>query len=291
MSMNIPLENREGLKEFDIRQDWYKNRKPGISAMIRCGNEEKWIVPCLESIMPFFDEIIVTVGPIGTSKDGTLDILAEYQQGLPENTYFHHYKGKDKLFVLEYPFSLREKDPPSDSVNDKSYYYNWTLSKTTYQIVAKWDVDMQMINIPGMYNIIMKKNIVRLKGYNVVETNPYYLSKTNPIEHYEPRFFRINKYMHYVQAPWYMPKPVHGRELFAYDAAGLIPDIKLWDAIEMPFLLYLYRVKNALMKKDVYFKEPAFIHTKYLKLKEDPDSSWAPNWREEIVRGERLDDI
>lgn len=279
--MNMPLENREGHKEFDIRPDWYKNRCTGVSAMIRCGNEEKWIVPCLQSIMPFFDEVVVTVGPVGTSKDRTLDVIAEYRDRLPDG----------KLLVFEYPFSLREKDPPADSVNDKSYYYNWTLSKTSYQIVAKWDVDMQMIDVPGLYDLVMKKNIVRLKGYNVVETEPYYLSKVNPIEHYEPRFMRINKYMHYIRAPDYMPKPVHGRELFTYDAAGLLPNLKLWHATDLPLWLYLYRVYNAVTKKDLYLKTPAFIHTKYLKLKEDPDASWAPNWKDEIVRGERLDGI
>jgi len=279
--VNMPLENREGHKEFDIRPDWYKNRCTGVSAMIRCGNEEKWIVPCLQSIMPFFDEVVVTVGPVGTSKDRTLDVIAEYRDRLPDG----------KLLVFEYPFSLREKDPPADSVNDKSYYYNWTLSKTSYQIVAKWDVDMQMIDVPGLYDLVMKKNIVRLKGYNVVETEPYYLSKVNPIEHYEPRFMRINKYMHYIRAPDYMPKPVHGRELFTYDAAGLLPNLKLWHATDLPLWLYLYRVYNAVTKKDLYLKTPAFIHTKYLKLKEDPDASWAPNWKDEIVRGERLDGI
>jgi hypothetical protein len=286
--MKVMLENREGHKEFNVHPDWYKNRKPGISAMIRCGNEEKWIVPCLESIMPFFDEVIVTVGPVGTSRDGTLNVLAEYQQGLPEGSYFYHYKDRRKLLVLEYPFSLREKDPPPDSVNDKSYYYNWTLSKTTHQIVAKWDVDMQMIDVPRLYAAVIRKNIVRLRGYNIVETDPYYLSKTNPMEHYEPRFMRINKHMHYVQAPSYMPKPVHGRELFTYDAASLIPNPKLWHATDMPLWLYLYRVYNALTKKDLYFKTPAFIHTKYLKLKENPEASWAPNWKEEIEKGEKL---
>jgi hypothetical protein len=276
--MQVHLENREGHKEFNVRSDWHKNRKPGISAMIRCGNEEKWIIGCLESILPFFDEIIITIGPVGGFQDKTKDVIGDFNGS------------REKIKVYDYPFSLREKDPPPDSVHDKSYYYNWTLSLTHHEIVAKWDVDMQMIQsmIPELYRLAMEKNVVRLKGYNIVETEPYCLSKTNPIEHYEPRFFKINKYIHYVQAPSFMPKPVHGRELFTYDAAGLIPNIKVWDAIEMPFWLYCYRVYNALTKKDLYLEKPAFIHTKYLKLKEDSDASWAPNWKEEVEKGERL---
>jgi hypothetical protein len=289
--MNMPLKNREGHQEFDIRPDWYKNRKPGISAMIRCGNEEKWIIGCLKSILPLFDEIIITIGPVGSFQDKTKDVIEEYKRNLPgDGIYFNRFDSREKIKVCDYPFSLREKDPPPDSVNDKSYYYNWTLSLTHHEVVAKWDVDMQMIQsmIPELYRLALWKNVVRLKGYNVVETEPYYLSKTNPIEHYEPRFFKIKKYIHYVQAPSFMPKPVHGRELFTYDAASLIPNIKIWDAIEMPFWLYLYRVYNAVMKKDLYLDKPAFVHTKYLKLKEDPDASWAPNWTEEVEKGERL---
>jgi glycosyltransferase involved in cell wall biosynthesis len=281
----MPLKNREGLKEFNISPDWYKHRKPGISAMIRCANEAKWVVPCLDSILPFFDEIVITVGP---STDRTREVIDEYVRTLPNDSCFQHYRGRNKVRVFDYPFSLREPDPEPDSVNDKSYYCNWTLSKTTYGVVAKWDFDMQMIPIPDFYNIAMRKNIVRIRGYNVVKTNPYYLSKINPIEHYEPRFIRITKDMHYVQAPRFMPKPVHGRELLTYDAAGLIPHFREWYAIRMPPRLYLYRIYNALTKKDLYFKMPIFIHTKFLKLKEDPDASWCPNWKEEIMPGERL---
>jgi len=277
--MNMPLNNREGYEEFNIRPEWYEKRNLGISAMIRCANEEKWIVDCLDSITPFFDEIVVTVGP---SKDKTLDVLKRYQE-----------ERCAMLEVYEYPFSITKPDAEPDSVHDKSYYYNWTLSKTTRQIVAKWDADMIMFDNLGklarLHKAVFKANVVRLKGYNVVETKPYYLSKLNPIEHYEPRFFRINKYMHYVQAPSFMPKPVHGRELFTYDAAGLIPHVKEWRAIDMPTWLYLYRVYNAATRKDVYWKEPAFIHTKYLKLKENPSASWAPEWEKEIQRGEKLE--
>ena len=280
--MNMPLENREGFTEFNIRKDWYRNRKPGISAMVRCGTEERWICDCLKSILDFFDEIVITIGPVGTIRDRTREVVDDFIKEVVRS------KGTSKVKVYDYPFSLREKDPPPDSVNDKSYYYNWSLSKTNYEIVAKWDVDMQMIPIPNLYDIAMKKNIVRIKGYNVVETNPYYLSKINPIEHYEPRFIRISKYMHYVQAPNFMPKPVHGRELFTYDAAALIPNMRIWHAIDMPLWLYLYRLYNAFTNKDLYFKRPVFIHTKFLKLKEDPDSSWCPNWREEIKKGEKL---
>jgi hypothetical protein len=287
----MPLVNREGQREFNIRPDWYRNRKPGISAMVRCGNEEKWILDCLKGILYFFDEIVVTVGPVGTKQDKTIELVEQFRDGLPVGSWYTRDNDRSKVKVYDYPFSLREKDPPADSVNDKSYYYNWTLSLTHHQIVAKWDVDMLMIHsMEGMLRRLAEtKNVLRLQGYNVVEEAPYYLSAAEPIEHYEPRFFRINKYIHYVQAPEFMPKPVHGRELFTYDAAGLIPNPKLWDAIEMPFWLYLYRVWNAIMRKDLYLKQPAFIHTKYLKLKEDPDSSWCPERDERLKKGEKLE--
>ena len=54
-------ENIEGYKEFNIKKDWYKNRKKRLSALIRCYGDELWIGAFIESCLPLFDEIVVVI--------------------------------------------------------------------------------------------------------------------------------------------------------------------------------------------------------------------------------------
>ena len=250
--------NRENFVEYNISPSWYKDRKPGISAMLRVGNEEEWIGPCLESIIPFFDEIIISLD----CSDKTREIIQSFSS--------------KKIKVYDYPFRLGAVDGIShpDSLHDQAYYYNWTLSKTTKTHVSKWDADMIML--PDLYpfkSLIQSKNVVRVFGYNVASLNPPQLIQTFPFETEEVRFFKVNKHMIYRQPSaqeikfyWHNFIAPSRAEVFAYDRAGL-PKIftrpKDW-LFSNPYLHY-YRLSNILLKKEVTIKNPMYIHTKYIK--------------------------
>ena len=124
------LRNLEQIDEFYIAEDWYENRKRGISAMLRIKDEEEFIKPCLLSIKDFFDEVVIG---LNNCSDSTPQIIKELH--LPNVTCF------------EYPFKLHHNGPghntiPENSVHDNAYFYNWVLSKTNYSYVCKWDGDM-----------------------------------------------------------------------------------------------------------------------------------------------------
>ena len=255
----MQLNNREWLKEFNIPVDWYMYREPGISAMLRVGNEEQWIGPCLESILPFFDEIVITID----CTDKTKKIIQTFDS--------------PKIKMYDYPFYIGPVNGVSnrDSVHDKSYYYNWSLAKTTKQIVSKWDADMLMLpKLYGLKEKILSKNIVNLYGYNIVNINPLRKSKVEPIEHKEPRFFHVNKYLYYDQPTQHekytywkdTPIPMSKLEVFTFERGGL-PKIfsrpTAW--LYTPPYLHYWRLSNIFIQKDITIKEPMYLHTKWIK--------------------------
>ena len=269
MHKTLIYKNREGLRIYDIPEDWYVNRIPGISAMLRVKDEEEWIGPCIESILPFFDEIVVALD----CSDRTKDILKSFRSS--------------KIKIYDYPYFLGEVNGVSnpDSVHDRAYYSNWALSKTTFTVVAKWDGDMIML--PDMYtnriqDLAKQKNIVRLCGYNPVALNPFTLSVLKPIDQFEVRFFKVNEHLYFIQNDIEgilendMRLPLAQFERFTYDLTGLKKVINPYNWVRVPAWYHKYRIKNYILRKDIYVKKPMFIHTKYLKknLREDRKAIW-----------------
>ena len=264
------LKNREGLEEYYIPEDWYKNRAPGISAMIRVKDEEEWIGPCLESILPFFDEIIIGLD----GSDRTRDIIKSFHAA--------------KIKVFDYPYFLWSVDGKSypDSIHDRAYYSNWLLSKTTKQIICKWDGDMVMLPCAyedGLKLIAEKKNVVRICGYNPIAIDPVFiLSRFKPMDQFEVRFFKINKHLFFIQNNEEgslengVPLPVAQYEKFTYDMTGMTKVFNPINWIKTSSSLHCYRIKNFITKQDKYVKKPMFIHTKYLKknLRKDRKADW-----------------
>ena len=248
--------NHERIDEYNIPYDWYINRDNGLSAMLRCGNDEKWIGACIESILPFFDEIIITL----YSNDKTKNIIETFDS--------------PKIKLYEYPFFTGEVDGVSrqDSVHDKAYYYNWSMSKTTKKTVCKWDSDMIMFpQNKKIYDKIISHNVVRIFGYNVVNLKPTILSAYKPIDQYEPRFFKVKKNMFFIQSYEQKGKmyggldyPASNNEVFVYDKIGLknLLKIKTWKKYKT---FGLYRLYNLFTRNDIYLHKPFFIHTRYLK--------------------------
>lgn len=262
------LKNREELEDYNIPEDWYKNHKKGISAMVRVRDEEQWIGPCLESILPFFDEIVVV---INNSKDRSKEIVNAFKS--------------DKIKVYDYPFDLNYGHPnysetPEDSLHEKSYHLNWCMSITSCTHVSRWDADMIMLpNLynKSFYNMILEKNIVRVKGYQVVAPDFRYLSKTAPFTGYEIRFFKVNKKFYYVKG-----QTTH-RETYLGLPELLNP--KSWVTRSESVLQRIY---NLITNNDIYIKEPGYIHTKFIKKHYQWRKRFPENWRK-IERFRKVD--
>lgn len=111
----------------------------GISALLRIKNEEKKIELCLNSIYEIFDEIIFVNNG---STDRTLKIVQEFKRLKDQ---------KNKIKMFDYPFEISRCGAENErtdeySVHSLSYFYNFTLSRASYEWVCKWDGDMILSN-------------------------------------------------------------------------------------------------------------------------------------------------
>jgi len=252
--------NREGYDEYTIPADWHADRDRGISAMLRVGNEEEWIGPCLESIVDFFDEIVITIG----CDDRTRDIIETFDS--------------PKIDIYEYPFEPNPNGPghdeyPEDSVYDRAYYYNWSLAKTTKTHVSKWDADMIMLPeyaTESFRQRVLEKNVVKMRGWEVVDETFEYISKTNPTTGKEVRFFRVHPSLYYEQGTVC--------EEFTY------PDPE--EGLRSP-VRAIRRAWNLLTGNEIHIDEPTFLHTKHIKSSDK--QAWPDNW-EELEHFQQIDE-
>lgn len=129
-------ENIEGVKEFDINKDAlnFSKRKNGISLFARLKNGEEFLEATILSQEPFFDEIILVDN---NSTDKTKEICKKLVLKFSNKIKFFEYTSE--VYPVWHEKWAETKD---DSVHALSYYYNWTLSKTTYKYVAKLDDDV-----------------------------------------------------------------------------------------------------------------------------------------------------
>jgi len=106
--------------------------------MIRAKNEESKVALSLESMYDAFDEIVFVDNG---STDTTVDIVQKLKEKIDK---------KDIIKIYSYPFPIaRCGDEHSvtdeNSVRSLAYYYNWCLSKATFNYVVKWDADMYLL--------------------------------------------------------------------------------------------------------------------------------------------------
>lgn len=244
-------QNREEYDEHEISANWHADRERGVSAMLRVGNEQEWIGPCLESILEFFDEIVVTID----CDDRTLDIIETFNS--------------PKIEVYEYPFDINPNGPghdgyPADSVHDRAYYYNWSLSKTTKTHVSKWDADMLMLPkyaTEEFRETVLDNNIVKMSGWEVVDPEFERVSANNPTTGKEVRFFKVTPRLHYEQGELC--------ENFTYPEPGEI--------LNKP-ILSAYRLWYLVSGNEIHLDEPTYLHTKHIKSSDK--QAWPDNWEE-----------
>ncbi len=110
------------------------NKKPGISAILRLRNEADYLEPTLDSILPFFDEFVIVYNQCS---DRTPEIVAQFASKNPQRVKAFHYlpevfpQGSEQYRML-----------PPNHVSSLVHYYNFALSKASYQVRAKWDGDI-----------------------------------------------------------------------------------------------------------------------------------------------------
>lgn len=183
--------NIEGEKDFDIDPEWWNNRRKGLSCYYRVKNEAEFIKPSILSIIDHVDEVIIALQP---SVDGTREQIESIDN--------------PKIKLLDYPFELM---PNGDgfikqnaaSVHSKTYFYNWTLSKTTCDWAIKWDGDMVALKRIAPFlkqrqfeYVFFGNEIVRME-----KDGKWYLSDNHSMSNAAPSgMFKVKKDLSYLNA-------------------------------------------------------------------------------------------
>lgn len=141
------FENRENIPEYFIDKEafYFNKRKNGISLFARLKNGEDFLEATILSQEPFFDEIILVDN---NSSDSTQDICQKLISQFPKKIKFYQY-----IPEVYWVWNPKWSSTFDDSIHALSYYYNWTLSKTTCKYVAKLDDDIVV------YDEILLKSI------------------------------------------------------------------------------------------------------------------------------------
>lgn len=181
----MKIKNSENIGEYNIHID--TDRKKGVSAMMRVGDEEEFIEASILSTIDFFDEIIVV---LNNSTDNTESIVSDINS--------------EKIKIYHYPFRLRPNGPghkqnnPEDSVYSISYYYNWCMSKTSCSHICKWDGDnVALSRFSQLKDIVLSNNIVWFKGINIVGEKLDMISAVQPHTAMHPSFHIVNNITRY----------------------------------------------------------------------------------------------
>ena len=161
---------------FDLDNPLPKNKlKCGISLIIRAKNEELNLKYCIESVVDLVDEIIFIDN---NSTDKTYEIMQEYAK-IYDKIKLYQYCINVSRVGVQHASAIARKDP-----NTLGNFYNWSLSKATYNNVFKWDADFICIrnnfkNLVDIYNLRERTDrfAIWFTGYTLFENNnDYYIN-------------------------------------------------------------------------------------------------------------------
>ena len=124
-----------------------EGKRPGLSALVRLRNEEDFAEASLNSILPYFDEIVIV---FNGCTDRTPEIVAEFERQNPERVRAFHYV--PQVFPQG---STQHRRLSPNSVHSLVHYYNFSLSRASYQICCKWDGDQ--IAVPELFGGVVRK--------------------------------------------------------------------------------------------------------------------------------------
>lgn len=290
-------ENIEGYEEYNIDREWYKKRKKGLSAVIRCYGDERWIGPCIESCLPLFDEIVVVI--VQVEGDRTESIVRSFKS--PKIKIYNYPFGLDQVKAPVYKNRIQRKiDALSElfvspyykrgSLHTISYLTNFGMSKTTYSHVApQWDADHILrpeFATEDFKQFILSKDHIRVAGYNVVTEDYKYLSEKSPIHSSHPRFYKVDQYLYFAGNKYLL-------DIVSYRSSMV--QLKM---LENYFLFPIQQIqctKNLLLHKDVVYEEPIYFHTKFLRSQKEIEhdtrflnEEYHRQFKESTKKGQRL---
>ncbi|HEY0371134.1 MAG TPA: glycosyltransferase [Thermoanaerobaculia bacterium] len=161
-----------------------ESRPLGISAFVRCRNEEEYIVASLLSSYRVFDEIVVI---LNNSTDRTRALVEDLMTDHP------------RIRLTEYSQECAPAGPGYGAIVEQhperglARYYNWCLERTTFSHVCKWDGDMIALpSFGGVRDLIANNDVIAFSGWDVLD---------EPTVDYESRIFRYDP-LHTRYADW-----------------------------------------------------------------------------------------
>lgn len=238
---NYYCKNYEKISDFYLDRYFYKNRKHGLSAMMRLKNDERWIFFAIQSVIEDVDEIIVI---LQNCTDNTEVILKSFNS--------------EKIKIYHYPFNCfpagsKHKNYLKNSIFNLAYYYNFALNKTNFSYVWKWDGDHSAYEdrLKEIREIVDSEeyDIIHFKGYDIYGADLKYLCK-NPYTSNEPWIFKVSKKTFYISGS--------KCEEFSYPLLNGIRKVKVFN-----------------------YLKPLFIHFKYVNSFENIGKGWIENWKED----------
>jgi glycosyltransferase involved in cell wall biosynthesis len=150
-------------------------RPIGLSAILRCKNEEEFIVSSILSTYRVFDEIIVILNNSTDRTRGLVDVLARDHAKIRLLDYFVEISPSGS----NYYENLRAR-PESSSAK----FYNWCMEQTSFSHVCKWDGDMVATReFERVRALVDSSDVVIFDGYDVLGEHT-----TDP----EPRIFKYD---------------------------------------------------------------------------------------------------
>ncbi len=213
-----------------------KDRLPGISFIVRCRNEQKYIEKCITSLKKVSVDHEIVVILHRCTDNSRLIVEKLKSEGYPIRIY--------KYDVKTSKAGIETLITPMNHPNSLMTYYNFCFSKAKYNWVIKWDADFKstksLINFLNNDLNLSSKDPVRYHircklGYNrKVHREPYL---TNALAEYYKYYFwevpayskkfkeiyldrvviksisikRIKQYWH--SKPWFMEKENYDAEL------------------------------------------------------------------------------
>lgn len=119
-----------------------KERKLGISGHLRVKNQENLIAKCIESTIPFLDELIIVYQK---STDKTEEILKEYRDKYRDKIKLYFYNSDLIPFHRDLwgkkDFNYTKEELNIFNIKNPANYYNFGLLKINYKYYMKIDAD------------------------------------------------------------------------------------------------------------------------------------------------------
>jgi hypothetical protein len=178
----------EDLNTYNKRNIQEKN---GYSFLLRIKDEEDTIEKCVLDIVDLADEIIIVNN---NSKDNTLNIIKKLEQ-MYKNIFVYEYNIDIPRYGSEHIENFKRNDIHKN--NTLANYYNWTVSKATYNKKIKWDGDFYCIR--NNLKLLLDKfrdeaNLlgVHFSGITLFINNDKYYIKNNSFYNEYRLFLNLN---------------------------------------------------------------------------------------------------